>query len=430
MSWVQELRQGREALSESQHDVAEMRLRSALASALGEFWYPAVELAEVQTALAEVLLLKGCYAEAKQLLEQSESFFGTEGESVDGIIRAINWYGLAEIHIQQHATAKLALEFFKKAAPFLKHSTGYRELFYMRTCAFINESTKIPKLPWEKAETERSQEIRQVTESIVVAGELPQVVIAQLVEWEGILEKALTCLANETPEDILEGYKLANQGLELATMLFPLHHAASAFSVTVMASASCAMRMLAQAEDLYKIAIEIHELLSGKRCMEAGLTRLNLAHHYRKVEMYAEADVYFRSAAEILSGNSEVHQDEFQRHARIFCDMLAAWRTAQESCLHIQHGKELELVQKFDEALLSFLKARRMLSQHFPKHHKSCLLVEQAIKQIYEKLGWHEKAAPIAKEIESIKCMLDVQEEAWKKVEAAAPPLAIAKKAA
>jgi len=125
-----------------------------------------------------------------------------------------------------------------------------------------------------------------------------------------------------------------------------------------------------------------------------------------------------------------VNQEDFQRHARIFCDMLAAWRTAQESCLLIQHGKELELIQKFDEALVSFLKARRMLSQHFPTHHKSCLIVAEAIEQVYDKLGWTEQAGKISHEIESIKITLIATENEWKKVTAAAPPLALAKKAA
>jgi tetratricopeptide (TPR) repeat protein len=430
MSWEQDMRLGRDALSESLYDVAEMRLRSALATASSEFWYPTEELAEIQTLLAEALLLKGRYAEAKPLFEQSEKFFLDQGESVEGIVRAMNWFGLAEINFQQLETANIALELFKKSAPFLLHGTGHRQLFHKRAIAFVDETGDAPPMPWEKAEMERLAQIRQVTESIVVCGELPQDVMAQLVEWEGLLEKSRNCLAKETPEDVLEGYKLANQALGLATRLFPLHHGASAYSMTVMASASGAMRMLGQAEDLYTVAIEIHEMISGKKSMEAGLTRLNFAHLYRKAELFEEADVQFRMAAEILSRNHEVNQDEFQRHSSMFCDMLAAWRTAQEACLLIQHGKELELAQKLDAALISLIKAKRMLSEKFPDEHKICLIVREAIMQVYEKLGWHEDVAKVSREIETIKNALDDKEIAWKKVATAAPPLAIAKKAA
>lgn len=80
MSWEHDLRLGREALSTSQLEVAEVRLRSALATASGEFWYPVEEMAEIQSALAEALFLKGCYAEAKQLFEESEDYFGVFGK--------------------------------------------------------------------------------------------------------------------------------------------------------------------------------------------------------------------------------------------------------------------------------------------------------------------------------------------------------------
>jgi len=430
MSWEQDLRFGREAISTSQFEVAEVRLRSALATASGEFWYPVEELAEIQTALAEALLMKGCYPEAKQLFEQSEDYFGKAVDPVDGICRTMNWYGLAEIHIQQPESREMALAFFKKAATTLRLCTGYRQLFFKRASAFIDGLADKPLLPWEKAETERSQELRQITESISVSGELPQAEIDRLVEWEKLLEQSGNCLARETPEDTLEAYKLANQALELAMTLFPMHHTASALTMTAMATASGALRMLQQAEDLHSFAIEILEMLEGKDSVEVALARLNLAHLYRKAEMYNEADIHFRDAAAILNENADVDQDQFQQHASLFCDMLAAWKSLRQACLHIQQGKELELAQKFDEALVSYSQARRSLLERFPTYHNSCLLVEESIKQVYEKLGWTEQAEKLSGEIDALKLILDAQDNAWNKVMAAAPRLAIAKKAA
>lgn len=430
MSWEQDLRLGREALFRAQFEVAEMRLRSALATAYGDFWYPVEEIAEIQSSLAEALLLKGCYAEAKQLFEDSEDFFGNAVDSVEGISRTINWYGLAEIYIQHPESKEKALEFFKKAAVNLRLCSGYRQPYLERARAFISGIAEMPLLPWEKTETLRSHELRKLTELISVPADMPQDRVNRYVEWEKLLEQAGNCRAKETPEDTLEAYMLANEALELATTLFPMNHPASALTVMAMASASGALRMTRQAEDLFLCAIEIFEQVEGKDSVEAAIAKLNFAHFYRKAEMYSIADIQFRSAAEILNEHEDVDQESFQQNARVFCDMLTAWESIRGAKALLQQGKEKELAQQYEAALMSYLEAKRLLADHFPSNHNACLLVQESIKQIYENCGWAEEAQKLSNEIEAIKSALDAQEIAWRIAITAAPPLAIAKKAA
>ncbi len=430
MSWEHDLRLGREALSTSQLEVAEGRLRSALATASGEFWYPVEEMAEIQSALAEALFLKGCYAEAKQLFEDSEDYFGKAADSIEGMCRTINWYGLAEIYIQQAESKEKALNFFKKAAVNLRICTDYRQLYLKRANAFINDVAEKPMLPWEKAETMRSQELKQVTELISVPADMPQDLVNRYVEWESLLEQSGNCRAKETPEDTLEAYKLANKALELATTLFPMHHSASALTIMAMASASGAMRMLKQAEDLFLCAIEIFEQVEGEDSVEAAIAKLNFAHFYRKAETYEMADIQFRSAGEILYEHADVDQESFQQNATVFGEMLAAWKAMRQAQSLLHQGKEKEIAQEYDAALVSYMQAQRKLSDHFPTSHRTSLLVQESIKRVYENCGWSEEAQKLSKEIEACKSKLAVQEIAWAKAIDAAPTLAIAKKAA
>lgn len=415
MSWEQELQMGQVALSKQEIEIAEKRFRSALASTQAEFWYPVPEIAEIQSLLAEALLLRGCYAEAKQFFEQSEDFFGSAEYAVDSFRRSINWYGLAEI-IQQEKDQERALKLFKDAVPFLKHSSDHRHLFYERACAFISGVEEKPLLPWEMTETAKSKEMKQISEAISVAFDTPESEIEKARNWEQLLHQVTDCTQVGTPEKALEAYLLARKTLALAKTLFPLKHAASALTISQVASALGALRMFEEAAEHYRFAIEILQELFGVDSIEVAMMRMNLAHLFRKAEMYPDAHFQFCNAAANLVENEEVDQEQFQRHCELFLQMQAAWKCSSQVKELVRHAKEMEAAEKYSEAIQALFKAMKALAKYFPATHSLSLLVKDSLHQIYANLGWDEEVEALAKEISSLKASIEAEEKRWKDI--------------